>query len=80
MNKLLLQLLLGSLLAISIINIFFSVNEKFDELALGTETVTYMAKDKNEKSIHLTKINDLEENDFMKSYSENGNNEVCFFI
>jgi hypothetical protein len=80
LNKLLLQLLLGLLFAIATIQLFFSGERKFDELALGTETVTYMAKDIAGSNIHLTQIDNAEENVFVNDYHARGNKNVTLFM
>jgi hypothetical protein len=80
MNRLLLQLLFGVLLAFFVINVFFSGNKKFDELALGTETFTYMARDGGGKNIHISNINSLEESDFIQSYDEQPQKDVILFL
>ena len=79
-NKLVLQLILGFIIAIVIIQLFFSGKRKFDELALGTETVTYMAKNKSNKSIHLTRIDNLDEVAFLSTYDTSGKNKAIFFL
>ncbi|MDH4404099.1 MAG: hypothetical protein QE264_07640 [Flavobacterium sp.] len=79
-NKLLVQIILGFITAFVISKLFFSEKRKFDELALGTETVTYMAKNNNQDNIHLTKIDNSEELDFLNTFKKSGNKKVVLFL
>jgi hypothetical protein len=79
-NKLLLQLIIGFMLAIGIIHLFFSGERKFDKLALGTETTEYRAKNIANESIHLITIDQLEEDEFINSYHKNGDKKVVLIL
>ncbi len=80
LNKLLVQIILGFITALVIVQLLFSEKRKFDELALGTETVTYMAKDISGSNIHLTHIDKAEEGVFVNDYNTRGNKNVTLFL
>lgn len=65
MKRILLEIGIGLILSYGIISLFFSGNGKFEELALGTETVTYQALDSNKNIIHLQHIDSAERNEFV---------------
>lgn len=65
----LLQIILSTFLAFCIISFFFSGNNNFENLALGTETVTWLAKDKLNSSIHVVRIDEQEETAFLNGWN-----------
>lgn len=79
-NKLLVQLILGFIGAFLIVNWFFSEKQKFDELALGTETVTYTARNFKNENIHISKIDRFEESSFISSYQKAINKNSILFL
>lgn len=79
-NRVLLQIIFGFIIAIAIIQIWFSGNTKFDELALGTETTTYYAKNISNEPIHISRIDNNEEPGFLQSYINSGKPKTIFFL
>jgi len=76
----LLQIILSTFFAFCIISFFFSGNNNFENLALGTETVTCLAKDKLNNSIHVVRIDEQEESSFLNAWKDRGKKEVIFFL
>ena len=76
----LLQIILSTFLAFCIISFFFSGDKKFENLALGTETVTYQAKDKFNNFIHIFRIDEQEESSFLNAWKDRGKKKVIFFL
>ena len=76
----LLQIILSTFLTFWIISFFFSGNNNFENLALGTETVTCLAKDKLNNSIHVVRIDEQEESSFLNSWKNRGKKKVIFFL
>ena len=76
----LLQLTFALFFAFAIIHIWFSRNITFDELALGTETSTYYAKNKFDEPIHISRIDKNEEPEFIKTYKKNSNTKTILFL
>lgn len=74
------QIILSTFLAFCIISFFFSGNNNFENLALGTETVTYLAKDKLNNSIHVVRIDKQEESSFINAWKDRGKKNVIFFL
>jgi hypothetical protein len=79
-NKRILQLLLAFLFAFSIIQFGFSGNTKFEDLALGTETSPYFAKNSLNEPIHISRIDDNEEPDFINTYINSGKSKTILFL
>jgi hypothetical protein len=79
-NKRILQLLLAFLFAFSIIQFGFSGNTKFEDLALGTETSPYFAKNSLNGPIHISRIDDNEEPDFINTYINSGKSKTILFL
>jgi hypothetical protein len=77
---LLIQLFIGFLSSYFVITTFFSGETKFDELALGTETVTYLAVDAQGKAIHLQKTDLIESDGFVKAWKARGSKPVTLFL
>ena len=79
-NKRILQLLLAFLFAFSIIQFGFSGNTKFEDLALGTETSSYFAKNSFNEPIHISRIDDNEEPKFINTYKNSGKSKTVLFL
>jgi hypothetical protein len=79
-NKGLLQISLGLFFAFAIIQIWFSGKIMFDELALGTETFPYYAKNISNEPVHISRIDNNEEPGFLKSYINCGRPKTIFFL
>jgi len=77
---LLFEICAGLILSYWIISIFFSGTAKFEELALGTETITYQALDKEGKIIHLQHIDSVEKNEFVSGWVKRGKKDVVFIL
>ncbi|HRI33000.1 MAG TPA: hypothetical protein PLD02_04555, partial [Saprospiraceae bacterium] len=77
---LLVEILIGAALSYWVITSFFSSNTKFEELALGTETVSWFATDEDKKSIHIEKINAGERGDFLKGWENRGKKGVILLL
>lgn len=76
----LLQIILSTFLAFCIILLFFSGKNNFENLALGTDTVTYLAKDKFNNSIHVVRIDEQEGTPFLNAWKDRGKKKVIFFL
>lgn len=79
-NLLIGELLLGFLLAFLLLIGVFSDDKKFEDLALGTETVTYRAVDSRNHSIHLLHFDDGEWSDFITGWKARGKKNVILFL
>ena len=77
---LLLEIAIGFVLAYYLITTSFSGDRKFEELALGTETVTYNAVDERGKPIHIQRSNAEEGNVLMSVWRERGSKPVILFF
>jgi hypothetical protein len=75
-----LQFLLAFLLSFTIIQFGFSGNTKFENFALGTETFAYFAKNSLNELIHISRIDDNEEPDFINTYINSGKSKTILFL
>jgi hypothetical protein len=82
MNRffLLAEVLIGFLLSYWIITTFFAGNTQFENLALGTETVTYQATDENKNPIHIQKVNTGEQTLLIDGWKKRGKKPVILFF
>ncbi|MEO6687032.1 MAG: hypothetical protein ABIN24_13760 [Dyadobacter sp.] len=78
--SLLFQLLIAFVLAFVITSFYFSGERKFDQLALGTETIMYQAVDQNKQLIHISRINNDEQSRFVNAYNKRGKKKVILFF
>ncbi|NOT76611.1 MAG: hypothetical protein HOP08_16905 [Cyclobacteriaceae bacterium] len=79
-KKLLIEIFIGFVLSWWIIKTFFSGETKFENLALGTETVSYQAVDENKKLIHISKIDGAERSEFIENWEKRGKKKVILFM
>ena len=76
----LLQIILSTFFAFCIISFFFSGDKKFENLALGTATSSYRAKDKFNNLIDIFRINEHEEIAILNGWIKRGQKKVIFFL
>jgi len=79
-NKEISQILLAAIISLFIIQMFFKGQRKFDEMALGSETVPYYAKDTASGSIHIDKINKQDADKLLNAHRQRGGHDVIFFL
>lgn len=79
-NKLLIEIFIGLILSYIILTKYFSGERHFENLALGTETFSYQAIDKDSNLIHIIKINHNEENQFVNSLNARGKKDIFLFL
>jgi hypothetical protein len=77
---LLVELVAGFLFSYFIITFFFSGERKFEDLALGTETVTYNAVDEVGKPIHIQKTDLEQSSELLKAWKARGEKPVILFL
>lgn len=75
-----LELLLGFFLAYGGILFFFSEKTNFEELALGTETVTSLAMDSLHRPIHLLHLSTEEIGEVLSGWKERGAKPVVLIL
>jgi hypothetical protein len=82
MNKklLLVEIFLGFILSYWIIRTYFSGNTIFENLALGTETMSYQALDEDNTLIHVQRIDALERSELLRHWEEKGRKDVIMFF
>jgi len=66
--------------ALLILKVFFSKITDFSTFALGTETVTYWAKDSNENLIHISAIDSVGNNSIINSWTQSGQKNVLLVL
>lgn len=74
------QIVLAFIIAIFCISNFFSGNAKFENEALGTETLPYQAVNKSNQAIHIQKISEEEFLPFLSDYKKRGEKQSIFFM
>ena len=75
-----LELVTGAVLSFWIVSVYFTGDTKFEELALGSETTSYQARDASGKLIHIVKIDQAEKLEFLSGWKDRGKKQVlCFF-
>ena len=79
-NRLLWEISIASVLAYIIIYLFFSGNTRFEELAMGTETVSYQATDSSQFLLHLQHWDSLETTSLLEGWNKRGRKPVTFFL
>ena len=77
---LLAEIVVGLALSYFIVTTYFSGDRKFEDLALGTETVTYNAVDEKGKSIHIQRSNEEESASLLDAWMERGSKPVILFL
>ena len=77
---LLAEILVGLASSYFIMTTYFSGDRKFEDLALGTETVTYNAVDENRKPIHIQRSNEEESTRLLEAWKERGSKPVILFL
>lgn len=77
---LLLEIAIGFFLSYFIVNVLFSGDRKFEDLALGTETVTYNAVDEAGRPIHIQKTDLEQSSGLLKSWKKRGEKPVILFL
>jgi hypothetical protein len=77
---LLLEIAIGFFLSYFVIIVFFSGERKFEDLALGTETVTYNAVDEAGKPIHIQKTDLEQSSELLKAWKKRGEKPVILFL
>ncbi len=77
---LLMEIVVGLFLSYFIIIVFFSGERKFEDLALGTETVTYNAVDEVGKPIHIQKTDLEQSSDLLNAWKTRGEKPVILFL
>ena len=78
--QLLAEIIVGVILSYWIIASRFSGETKFEDLALGSETVSYQGLDENGKLIHIVKIEAAEEGEFLTNWDNRGKKDVTLFF
>lgn len=66
--------------ALLILKVFFSRITDFSTFALGTETVTYWAKDSNKNLIHISAIDSVGNNSIINSWTQAGQKSVLLLL
>ncbi len=79
-QKLLFEIILGFGFAYYIVFNFFSGDRKFEDLALGTETVSYFAVDERQRPIHIQKSNQEEADALLNGWKSRGSKPVILFL
>jgi len=74
------ELVVACLISYFVIAYFFSGTVKFEDFALGTETVAYQAVDSQGKLIHIQHIRESERRDFLEGWKGRGSKDVIFFL
>jgi hypothetical protein len=77
---LLFQILIGFVIAYAVITWFFSGTKHFENLALGTETVNYQARDTTMRIVHIEKINTEDEQELIAGWNNRGKKNVILFL
>ncbi len=77
---LLMEIGIGFFLSYFIITFFFSGDRKFEDLALGTETVTYNAVDEAGRPIHIQKTDLEQSSELLKAWKTRGERPVILFL
>ena len=74
------EILVGLASSYFIVTTYFSGDRKFENLALGTETVTYNAVDENNKPIHIQRSNEAEGASLLAAWRERGSKPVILIL
>jgi hypothetical protein len=74
------EIVIGLFLSYFIIIVFFSGERKFEDLALGTETVTYNAVDETRGPIHIQKTDLEQSGELLKAWKKRGEKPVVLFL
>lgn len=74
------EVAVGFFLSYFIITFFFSGERKFEDLALGTETVTYNAADEAGRPIHIQKTDLEQSGELLKAWKARGEKPVILFL
>jgi hypothetical protein len=77
---LLMEIVVGLFLSYFIIIVFFSGERKFEDLALGTETVTYNAVDEAGRLIHIQKTDLEQSGELLNAWKTRGEKPVVLFL
>lgn len=74
------ELLLALIISYWIITTYFSGTQKFEDLALGTETVTYQALDNQDRLIHIQHLDGKEDKLFEEAWRQRGSKPVTLIL
>lgn len=77
---LLVELGIGFIFSYFIVTFIFSGDRKFEDLALGTETVTYNAVDEIGRAIHIQKTDLEQRNELLIGWKKRGEKPVILFL